>query len=205
MIIYGCEIIKAIRGRRGEPDIKGIEYCDGWYDFENMGISVICAFDFHTSRYRVFCKDNFDVFRRLVESTDLVVGFNSIAFDNQLCAANGIEVPEEKSYDLLVEVWRAAGLGPTFAFPSHIGFGLEACAVANIGRRKTGDGTAAPILWQRGEIVSVIDYCLQDVDLTKRLLKRTLPGYDFHDPRHPDKFLAVKPPAVWAAVWERRA
>ena len=36
---------------------------------------------------------------------------------------------------------------------------------------KTGSGTHAPILWQRGHTGAVIDYCLQDVALTAKLFR----------------------------------
>lgn len=169
MIIYDCEIIKAIPSRT----LEGIEYCNGWRDFANMGISVICAYDYFKDRYRVFCKDNFEDFQKLVDSTDVIVSFNGLAFDNRLCQANGLNVPDEKSYDLLVEVWAAAGLGPEYQYPSHTGFGLDACVKANFpNEAKSGHGELAPIQWQRGEIGAVIDYCLQDVRLTKMLIDK---------------------------------
>ena len=148
MLIYDCEIIKAIQGKNEELR-QGIEYCQGWRDFENMGISCIGAYDYEEDRYRVFCADNFADFQSLVDGHDVIVGFNSIGFDNKLCAANAILVPDEKSYDILVEVWLAAGLGPLFEYPSHIGFGLDAICQANFGQKKTGHGAVAPVQWQQ--------------------------------------------------------
>lgn len=40
ILIYDCEIIKAIRDPK-KVDLAHIEYCNGWDDYENMGISVI--------------------------------------------------------------------------------------------------------------------------------------------------------------------
>lgn len=166
MLIYDCEIKKAIT-LKGQPKIEGIEYCEGWRDFQNMGISCIGAYDYRADRYRVFCEDNFADFQVLVNSHDVIIGFNSIAFDNQLCAANGLIVSEEKSYDLLVEAWKAAGRGPMFEYPSHIGFGLDAFCRLAFGHEKSGKGEFAPVDWQRGRIGTVIDYCLNDVKMTK--------------------------------------
>lgn len=169
MLIYDCEIKKAILGKT-ETAIEGIEYCGGWRDFEGMGISCIGAYDYSAARYRVFCEDNLAEFQALVDDHDIIVGFNSLGFDNPLCAANGLKVPDEKSYDILVQVWLGAGLGPKFAFPTHIGYGLDAICECNFGVKKSGNGALAPVLWQRGEIGAVIDYCLNDVRITKRLL-----------------------------------
>lgn len=197
MIIYDCEIIKAIRGKiRGKNDepIDGIEYCGGWGDFENMGISVIGAYDYSEARYRVFCKDNFNEFQYLIDSTDTVIGFNNHGFDDMLCGANGIKVPREKSYDLLVEIWRSAGLGTKFQYPSHMGFGLDACCSANFKSRKSGHGAMAPVDWQRGNIGSVIDYCVNDVKMTKQLMDKILVSGIIIDPRDSTKTLRIRRP-----------
>jgi len=183
MIIFDCEIIKGI-AKCDEEKIDGIEYCDGWRDFEGMGISVICAYDYAEERHRVFCKDNFDAFQELVNATDIVIGFNSLAFDNPLCAANGIDIPEAKSYDLLVEIWDAAGLSREFQHPSHIGYCLDACAKATFGIQKSGNGAMAPVCWQRGQIGEVIDYCLNDIRLTKALVDVAIEEGGFVNPKN---------------------
>lgn len=191
MLIYDCEIIKAIRGKNEELR-QGIEYCDGWLDFPNMGISCIGAYDYEADRYRVFCKDNFAEFQKLVEAHDVVIGFNSIGFDNNLCAANQIIVPDEKSYDILVEVWLAAGLGPLFKYPSHVGFSLDAICRIEFGLAKSGHGALAPVDWQQGKIGSVIDYCLNDVKITKRLFDHISQTGSIADPRNPSKRLTFQ-------------
>lgn len=169
-LVYDCEIIKGILGKNERP-VEGVEYCAGWRDFPNMGISVIGAYDYWDDRYRVFCDDNFDEFKVLAAERS-PVSFNGIAFDDQLCRANGIPVTTE--YDLLVETWAAAGLGPEFRYPSHTGYGLDAICEFNALGRKTGNGALAPVLWQQGKHGQVIDYCLQDVRLTVRLLDLVL-------------------------------
>lgn len=193
MIIYDCEIIKAICGKN-EERLQGIKYCDGWSDHAGMGISVICVYDYATGRYRVFCADNFDEFQELVNKTDMVVGFNSIGFDNKLCAANGLNIPAEKTYDLLAEIWAGAGLTKTFKFQTHTGFGLEACCEANFGLKKTGNGATAPVDWQRGKIGKVIDYCLNDIFLTKMLLDLVISNGAICDPRNTGSLIKVANP-----------
>lgn len=173
-IIYDCEIIKAIPSK-GVPPVDGIKYCEGWHDHANMGVSVIGAYDYANDRYRVFLRDNFAEFQALVDSRKIIIGFNSLSFDNRLCAeSEGITVPNDKSWDLLVEIWRAAGLGPKFKSPSHLGYSLDAVSEANLGQKKSGNGAMAPVLWQKGQYGEVIDYCLQDVVLTKKNVDRAI-------------------------------
>jgi hypothetical protein len=193
MLVYDCEIEKAILGKNETP-VENVQYCQGWRDFKNMGISVIGAYDFNEHRYRIFCRDNLDQFQDLVNKHNIIAGFNSIAFDNQLCEANGIHIPKEKSYDLLVAIWKAAGLGPVFEYPSHMGFSLDAVCSANLAHSKSGNGAAAPRLWQLGKIGSVIDYCLNDVRLTYEILVLIQVNGWIFDPRNPSQKLYLEPP-----------
>ena len=101
VLIYDIEIKRAILGKNEEP-IDGIDYCAGWQDHANMGISCIGAYDYAADRYRVFMDDNYAEFTNLVAGRDVIVSFNGLAFDNRVCAAHGIAVPDDKSYDILV-------------------------------------------------------------------------------------------------------
>ena len=195
MLVYDIEIVRAIPPKDGVP-LVGVEYCEGWDDHANMGIAVICAYDYHTGRYRVFTEGNFGEFQELVDNprTHPVVGFNSIKFDDAVCAAHNLCISTD--YDLLVEMWKAAGLGPVFQYPTHTGFGLDATAAANFGKHKTGNGALAPVHWQQGKYGTVIDYCLEDVRLTKMLLDKVLfEGY-ITDPRNLSRYLPMMRPAV---------
>lgn len=191
MIVFDCEIKQAIPEKNRE-NLEGIKYCKSWRDFPNMGIAVVCVYDFREQRYRVFCEDTLSDFQDLVNDRSIIIGFNNRAFDNRLCEANGIIVPASKSYDILVEVWAAAGLSPEYQHPSHAGFGLEALCGVNFGLKKSGKGAHAPVLWQQGKIGAVIDYCLDDVRLTRLLLERIMLWGVIRDPRDPDKTLYVK-------------
>lgn len=181
-LIYDIEIKKAILGR-GETPIPGIEYCEGWKDHANMGISCICAYDYEESRYRVFMEDNLAVFAAMTQERRPIVGFNNIAFDNKVCDLNGITIPESWSYDILAELWAAAGLPRHFSGSSHMGFGLDATCRANFGVGKTGHGALAPVQYQRGEFGALVDYCLTDVHRTKLLMDRIIERGSLIDPR----------------------
>ena len=183
ILVYDCEIIKAvpIEYKNVEP-IAGIEYCEGWKDFDNMGISVIGAYLSWEKEFIAFTDESkvkktskvlpLSYFQDALNEADILVGFNHISFDNNLIKANGFEIPTDiRHYDILVEMWSAVGLGPDFMFPHHAGFSLDqTCKVNGIGE-KTGTGANAAVLWQRGHYQEVIDYCLHDVNLTLNLLR----------------------------------
>ena len=185
-LIYDCEIIKAVPPNGNEPLLDGIDYCAGWQDHARMGVSVIGAFDYDTDRYRVFCADNFHEFESLLTRSHLAVGFNNIGFDDKLLLGSGIisSATTTPRYDILAETWAAAGLSATWGrAATHGGYGLDRIARATFGEGKTGDGANAAIAWQRGRIGEVIDYCLQDIRLTKGLFDRALAGEPIRDPK----------------------
>ena len=179
-IVYDCEIIKCIPPRDGIRN-DDLAYCNGWHDYENMGISVIGAYDYVTGQLRAYINSEmwpdikecgvFQDFEHLARERDLVVGFNSLSFDDKLCKANGIEV--ETQYDLLREIRIASGQPASYIKgKTRAGYNLDAVAEANLGAKKTGHGALAPELWQQGKYYEVIRYCLNDVQLTKQLLDK---------------------------------
>ncbi|HVA19345.1 MAG TPA: ribonuclease H-like domain-containing protein [Solirubrobacteraceae bacterium] len=187
-LVYDIEIGRAILGRNDATE-PGIEYCAGWHDYANMGISVIGAYDYAEDRARVFCRDNALEFKRVIERSDILVGFNNLAFDNKVieaCWGPDLQLPEgwqAKCYDLLVEIWGAAGLPPQFHPRTHGGYGLDAMAMENFQTHKTGNGALAPAMWQRGQLGEVIDYCLNDIRLTKQLFDKVLKDGTLISPR----------------------
>lgn len=193
-LIYDCEIVKAIPSPNSYCE-KGIKYCSGWSDHARMGISVIGVYDYVEDRARVFCEDNKAGFAALCSQREICVGFNNIPFDNTLIrATDGWGAPDDdKCYDLLREVWAAAGLGAEFNRKTHGGYGLDAVCEKNFGAKKSGNGALAPVLWQRGQIGEVIDYCMNDIRLTKRLFDAAVSGEAIFNPKTGEALTLRKP------------
>lgn len=167
-IVYDCEIARCIPKKAKEPHL---DYCQGWKDFAGMGISVICSYSYWNEQYHVYLEDNFQDFQELVNHSEKIIGFNSIAFDDQLCAANGLNI--KTTNDLLCEIRIAAGMPPHYVKGiTRSGYSLEALAQANLGYGKSSSGEKAPQLWQEGKRGQVINYCLQDVAITRQLWER---------------------------------
>lgn len=193
MLIYDIEIKKAILGKNEDP-VPGIEYCEGWADYKGMGISCICAYDYTLEQYRVFCEDNISGFQTLIEAHDFIIGFNNESFDNRVCAASDIIIPEAKSYDILKQIWLAAGLSPVYKKETHSGYNLDAVIKANLPNiAKTGNGANAPIDWQQGRIGTVIDYCMNDVWITKKIMDLVLMNGEIIDPKTQNIIQIQKP------------
>lgn len=189
ILVYDCEIIKAVMpDYANQAKIEGIEYCEGWHDHSNMGISVIGTYNNWTKESIAYV--NFDdilpmdkesswrplsEFQELLNQADILVGFNNQSFDDNLIKANGFSIPENiLNYDILVEIWKAVGIEPPFVYPTHAGYSLKQTCEANGLPPKTGDGANAAVQWQRGEHKKVIDYCLNDIKITTELLRKIM-------------------------------
>jgi len=138
-------------------------------------------------------------FRDIVNTTisgekRLMVGFNNIGFDNKVIAADwNILIPDDQCYDILRKIWKAAGLVEQYS-KMHVGYGLDACGKANFGYKKTGKGELAPVEWQQGNFAKVIDYCINDIRLTKALMDSVLNTSRIRNPKNKDEFLSIEFP-----------
>lgn len=207
MLIYDIEIISCIPNRK-EPNDPSLTYCAGWHDHANMGISCIGVYDYYSDRYRVFLRDNFKEFLSLLATHEVVVGFNNIGFDNRVIIEtltsprdvvreNLTKYLETASYDILAEIWKSLGLDSTkFYWGTHGGYGLDEMCKANFRTMKSGNGALAPVLWQQGKIGAVIDYCLNDVKLTRDLLNRIVFDGKLKNPKMEGKFLEIRKPPL---------
>lgn len=174
LMVYDVEIKNAIP-EKGVAPLEGIRYCHGWGDYAGMGVSVICAYVFGGAGYRIFLEDNLEEFKTLAEDPEtLIVGFNNRAFDDSVVRLGlNINIEERRSWDLLRAVRVARGRDPGYIAG---GPNLDSLCKANFLAGKSGNGAFAPILWQKGHVGQVIDYCLNDVIMTKKLVELAMVG-----------------------------
>lgn len=170
ILIYDCEISNCIPPKDGQlkPNLK---YCQGWRDFKGMGISLIGAWLSWESYIRIYPESAFSQFQKAVNEADLIVGFNSLAFDDKLCQAHNINI--ETDYDLLSETWAAAGMPRQYKYGvTRAGYKLENLAQANLGKGKSGSGEYAPEMWQQGNQWGVVTYLTDDILITKQIFQK---------------------------------
>lgn len=170
-LIYDTEIKKCIPPKDGKNWIHDLEYCKGWRDFRGMGISYlgfILQEETGENEYYYLSEQDIYKFPVFCEEADLIVGFNSKAFDDNLLHAYNLDIKTD--YDLLEEIRIASGQPPQYVPGiTREGYSLDAMAKANFNLGKTGSGEKAPILFQRGEITELLSYFKRDVQLTQKL------------------------------------
>ena len=91
---------------------------------------------------------------------DLVVGFNIIGFDYKvLSGLSDFDFSCLPTLDLLKKVHGKLGYR----------LSLDRLARETLGKKKSADGLQALKWWKEGKIRQIIDYCIQDVRVTRDL------------------------------------
>lgn len=154
-IVYDLEIQK-------QPD----ECMGGWEGVRRgeAGISCVVLYDNHTDRFHVYDEYDLEDCVKHLNSADILVSFNGIAFDTPILQSIvGQDVLPEQ-YDILAEVWSAL---PTRTKGYKLG---DICSRLGLGE-KVNNGSSAIELYANGRFGKLFDYCCQDVALTRDLAR----------------------------------
>lgn len=178
ILVYDIEIKKAILSRNEIPQ-KDIEYAAGWDD-PALGVSCLAAALWCPERwevpvYSIFMEDNLPLFHELITSADLLVGFNTVKFDNKhLNIAGIVGLDQKPHFDMLREMWIASSLDPdNFNPKTHGGFSLRQTLETNLPKlaEKQDNGAWAPVLYQRKKFGELVNYCVKNVRLELELFR----------------------------------
>lgn len=129
----------------------------GWKNIEAFGLSVAVVYDVNQKDYRHYYEDQVSMLIYDLEQADLAVGFNTIGFDCRVLNAYTDRLTQHtiQHFDMMKEL------------KSRIS--LDSLAKGTLGQKKTMSGALAPNLWKQGKKKEVLEYCIQDVNLTKHL------------------------------------
>ena len=129
----------------------------GWENFRKLEVSVCCAYDSKTDEYLTFMEHELDKFCELARSR-LVVGYNIRGFDIPVMEKYGLDPKGLDVFDIMYDV-------ETLTRQRFLK--LEYLARGSLGEGKSADGLMAVEWWKKGEIQKIVDYCRQDVKVTK--------------------------------------
>jgi len=126
----------------------------------DLDISLLVIYDYKDGKYKTFMEKDFSELWKILEQTDLIVGYNSDHFDIPLLNKyySG-DLSQIKSLDLLVPIRESLGRRVR----------LDSVASGTLGKNKSGDGLQAIRWWKNGEIEKIEKYCKQDVKVTKEI------------------------------------
>lgn len=134
-------------------------------DFSQLEVTVVGIYDSETKKLTGYYKEDLGKLWPIMESADLLVGYNSDHFDipilNKYYAG---DLTKFKSVDLLKEIRGVLGRR----------LKLDGVAEATLGKKKTGNGLEAVEWWKQGLKEKVMAYCLDDVAITDELYRYAL-------------------------------
>jgi DEAD/DEAH box helicase domain-containing protein len=129
----------------------------GWDHIDKLKISVACAYDSKTDQFLSFREHELKNLNELCEER-LVIGYNIRGFDLLVMQAYGLDLKRLDVFDIMYDL-------ETLTRQRFLK--LEAVARGTLGAGKSADGLMAVEWWKKGEIQKIIDYCLQDVKVTR--------------------------------------
>lgn len=138
-----------------------VDAVGGWKNFKQLEVSVACAYDSKTDQMLTYRENELSELIALCRDR-LVVGYNIIGFDLPVLEKYGLEPAKIDSFDIMLDVQNVSG----WRFVK-----LERIVQATLGAGKSAEGTMAVEWWKEGKIDKIIEYCQQDVALTRDLLR----------------------------------
>ncbi len=134
----------------------------GWHRADLMKISCAVLYDSRKRRFMDFTENQVPDFIRRLQGYDRIIGFNTLRFDYQVLKGySNFNFQKLNNLDILQEIKKFLGFRLSLA---HL-------AEVTLGERKTADGLQALRWWQQGRILEIIEYCRQDVRITRDLYR----------------------------------
>ena len=135
----------------------------GRSQFHRLGVSVGVAYRYDLDEYLVVNEETISELVTLLLEASLVVGYNIRGFDYEVLRAYTEEnLHKLPTLDLMFDLEERLGFRPK----------LDSVVSATLGEGKIADGMQALEWWRLGEIDKIIEYCQEDVRVTRDL-------YDF--------------------------
>ncbi|MEK7628043.1 MAG: ribonuclease H-like domain-containing protein [Patescibacteria group bacterium] len=125
-----------------------------------LELAIVGIHDSQDGSYDSFLMSDLPRLWKVLEKADMLVGFNSDHFDIPLLNKYYPgDLTQLKSLDLLKEVYAVLGRR----------IKLDTIAEGTLGERKSGHGLQSLKWWREGKIDQVREYCLKDVEITRKI------------------------------------
>ncbi len=158
----------------------------GWQNAHLMGISVAVLHEMPSGTTRIYREDQAGELIEDLKRLDLVVGFNISRFDYRVLGAyTPFRLDGLPTFDMLGEIHKGLGFRISLG---HLG-------EQTLGRPKGCDGIQAVKWFRKGEWESLINYCTEDVMLTRDLFRHAVEkGYLVYSDK---KMRVLRLPTPW--------
>lgn len=167
------ETIRGFRAKEPDPQKPRLGFFDletqrlaeevgGWGNKHLMRLSVGVVYDSQDGRYHHYHEADVHSLIEHLKKFDLVVGFNVKSFDyGVLKGYSSFDFNSLPTLDLLEDVFSCLGFRLSL---DHLG-------QKTLGTQKMGNGLLAVQWFREGKLEPLIEYCRQDVEITKSLFE----------------------------------
>jgi DEAD/DEAH box helicase domain-containing protein len=132
----------------------------GWGNIHLMRLAVGVLYDKGTNGFEVFAEEQVENLIERLRGFDLVVGFNVKRFDYRVLGAyTGFDFRELPTFDILEDIHQRLGFR----------LSLGHLAEQTLGKAKIADGIQAVRWLREGKLDAVVEYCKDDVAITRDL------------------------------------
>jgi len=128
---------------------------------ERLKISVAVTFDTADNAFHRYLEADAAQLVQDLGQADLVVGYNLYGFDYPVLQqySQDVELAELPTLDMMVEIQKRLGFR----------LKLDSIATATLQVGKSADGLQAVRWWREGRVEEIMEYCQQDVEVTRRI------------------------------------
>ena len=139
---------------------KSAEDVGGWGNIHKMGLAVGVVWDSLDREFFTYEEKDSTKLVEKLRTADLAVGFNIIGFDyTVLQPYSDFDLQEINTFDMLVDVKKNLGFR----------LSLNHLAQHTLNAEKSADGLVSLQWYKEGKINKIIQYCKQDVEITRDL------------------------------------
>lgn len=132
----------------------------GRHNIRKLRMSVAVTYSTADGCFHRFTEDQVHELVDHLKEADLVVGFNVLSFDYEVLRAYRDDLPQRAvTVDMLDHVHRRLGFRVS----------LDNLAATTLHTSKSADGLQAVRWYREGRIQEILDYCQQDVEITRDL------------------------------------
>jgi DEAD/DEAH box helicase domain-containing protein len=132
----------------------------GRHNIRKLGLSAAVTYSSASGTFHHYTEDKVAELIAELKAADLVVGFNVLRFDYEVLRAYTEDPLDEiDTVDMLDHIHERLGFRVS----------LDNLAGATLGTAKSADGLQAVRWYREGRIQEVLDYCQQDVEVTRQL------------------------------------
>lgn len=134
----------------------------GWHRADRMGVSCAVLYDSKSDEFTAYYQEDMPALIAHLKKLDLVIGFNIIRFDYKvLSGLSSFNFNGLPTLDLLMKVHERLGYR----------LSLDHLARQTLGTEKSADGLQALEWWDQGRLDLIVEYCTQDVRVTRDLYR----------------------------------